>query len=629
MKIIKTRTKLESIGITLFMLAICFTSVFATTLSDPSGDTMGYGVTNPTYFSNSRGHTYDTSTYLNFMRIVWDLNDTGGGEVEVPICDITFIDTATFTNVHNITVRGTGMSWFRLGPLVDNPLIKLDGCDGWIIEQINFDMNNASQTQPVYNGLDPGGHPWYDACSAYEHCDAIELTGDSDFNTIQNCKFTEGYGALIQGLNDADNNYVYHNSFIGRAHYRYRGAITIRGHGWIVENNYMQDMYGCAVHIEAGTTTPQVSAEENLVTGNEITGYVAIGIASEGGRKSLKNTFIGNNIHDIDSDCYLTNFSAGDPSDYVDNLGIQYMNNTIIGYNRITNCSYQAIAGYGSVIIHDNIIIECGWADEGSVISGASSSVFGRDKCFSTAHHNIIYTSIGADDCPNYVINGINIVTDNSMHFDGDTLPEVGIRYARVATGNIIENITIGILCDYQNGLTISNNNITNYTYSGIEVKRSGKASVLGNYLHKGVGSAVGIRLDRANNNTVSSNIVENSPYGIREATGTPVLDYNDISHNILVSCATPMTKVGTHTKLFSNIGYITENLGNTSVANNATIAHGLATTPTYVEGHCWQWNVGVQVKGYTATTFTVHFYDLKTGLDLTGPYYVQWKAEV
>jgi hypothetical protein len=59
--------------------------------------------------------------------------------------------------------------------------------------------------------------------------------------------------------------------------------------------------------------------------------------------------------------------------------------------------------------------------------------------------------------------------------------------------------------------------------------------------------------------------------------------DYNQFIDNQFISVSDPIYKVGSHTRVANNIGYVTENSGNAIVANNDYIAHGLASTPTKI----------------------------------------------
>jgi len=80
----------------------------------------------------------------------------------------------------------------------------------------------------------------------------------------------------------------------------------------------------------------------------------------------------------------------------------------------------------------------------------------------------------------------------------------------------------------------------------------------------------------------ISGNLFETCYMGVVELTGG---DRNLIEGNIFHNTtSTVITKVGAATIVRGNLGYVTENGGAAAnVSDGGTIAHGLATTPTYV----------------------------------------------
>jgi parallel beta-helix repeat protein len=78
-----------------------------------------------------------------------------------------------------------------------------------------------------------------------------------------------------------------------------------------------------------------------------------------------------------------------------------------------------------------------------------------------------------------------------------------------------------------------------------------------------------------------------------------------------------------------NNIGYLTEAWGNTSVANNGTISHGLASTPSVVFIQSEYANLTFAVWKKSSTTFTVIIRDVNTHTSPSGSYYVFWYAKV
>lgn len=83
-------------------------------------------------------------------------------------------------------------------------------------------------------------------------------------------------------------------------------------------------------------------------------------------------------------------------------------------------------------------------------------------------------------------------------------------------------------------------------------------------------------------NNLIIEGTGVNLANGILESGAN--VDNNIILDNIIQGATTPLTKVGTSTRVEGNMGYVTENKGAAaSVSDGGTIAHGCATTPTVV----------------------------------------------
>jgi len=581
-KIIKKRTKLWAILAVMLFLAINLGSVYGTLLKDPSGTTPGSGLVNPTYLENSKGITLPATNSSNFQWLVWNLNDTKGGWIHVPAsCNVSV--TKSIYLISNLTIEGGGSSSvFYLMPLVDDAMFYAVSKNNISISRITINMNNWSQTQPAYLGLDGGGHPWYADSAIYEKCSAIFLKSSS-FVTISYCNFLHGYGALILGNNSVHHVTVEHCNFWDRARYRYRGAVNLRGSDITISAIFAKNMYGVAIQIEADTSVPQTSTRRYIVENCRITGEAARGVHMEGAGKS-NTTFIKNvQVYDINSTCYNVNFSGGNPSDNILIYGILVMNQTSVTGCYLRNIPTKGILGYGDVLVDDNILIDCGYIASGYCIDLETQSIFTNGS--GTASNNHIYVSRGGTNKPIYGISGsgLYIASGNKLIFSGATIPGIGIFNAKIATDNLIQQAAIGISVDYKRGAIIANNNISKCTAYGIEIKRSNFSLVNANNMNA---VTTGIRIDRAANNSVLGNVVTSSGNGIVELAGVGYTTANNsIKDNILTSCTTKITKLGTTTMVEDNIGYRTENFGSSTITATTyvRVTHGLATTPTCV----------------------------------------------
>ena len=190
-----------------------------------------------------------------------------------------------------------------------------------------------------------------------------------------------------------------------------------------------------------------------------------------------------------------------------------------------------------------------------------------------------------------------------------------------VATGNNVYNSTLkGIVVMYATDCVISGNHVENNGQNGIEVFRCQKCVISNNVCKNNsqgaAGGAYGIKFwdnsgAACTYNVVTGNVcyddqgTQTQGYGIRELESS---DYNIIAHNMLVDNLTGnLLIVGANTEVVGNMGYVSENGGAAAnVADGGTIAHGLATTPTYVSVVGSVAGEMVQVTGLGAANITI-----------------------
>jgi parallel beta-helix repeat protein len=89
-----------------------------------------------------------------------------------------------------------------------------------------------------------------------------------------------------------------------------------------------------------------------------------------------------------------------------------------------------------------------------------------------------------------------------------------------------------------------------------------------------------GIQITYAANNIVEGNIIVYATDGI-DLTNSANYN-NQVFNNQLISCTTAIRRT-TGNFIKNNVGFITENSGTATIANNGYIAHGLASTPTKI----------------------------------------------
>lgn len=238
-------------------------------------------------------------------------------------------------------------------------------------------------------------------------------------------------------------------------------------------------------------------------------------------------------------------------------------NKTIVTGNYIYNPTQGGIALGNSIssVCNGNIVDTCGAGYDAISVSGDGNVI---------SNNNVLNSS------------GSGILTDsNSLcQIIGNRITGSGTNgiYVRIATDIIVEGNTVyeneqkGINIYRSQHCTISNNIVKNNS-------NAGAGGHDGIYVWDNTGAA-------CTDNVIAGNVCHDDQgtktqgYGIRSTESS---DYNLITGN---NCRDNLTGniaiVGANTILRANIGHRTENEGVTAaIADGATIAHGLVTTPT------------------------------------------------
>ena len=177
----------------------------------------------------------------------------------------------------------------------------------------------------------------------------------------------------------------------------------------------------------------------------------------------------------------------------------------------------------------------------------------------------------------------INIqYTDNTIimgarMFGGSSYKDISLTSVSqsVVNGNACNSSTtdknIGLYnCDE---CVVVGNSCANAGGAGIDIGASTKRVIVANNHVASAKIAVTGTYCIVKNNMLSSS-------GIQEYTGA---DYNRIDGNTLYTGGQTITVVGTHTKVFRNLGFVTEAHGSASITSGNTsiaVTHGLALTP-------------------------------------------------
>lgn len=225
-------------------------------------------------------------------------------------------------------------------------------------------------------------------------------------------------------------------------------------------------------------------------------------------------------------------------------------------------CSASAPTNYvdvaGPACIEDNWMWNCAGMSIRAWEAGAYRSRIRGNHVLNSVGDAI---AVGAADVS---------VTDNYILLGGAN----GIYSA--ANGTIIEGNHVSY-CQAYGIIASSNSTINHHLIRGNEISCNKKNTTNG--------AAIGlhhVQYARVEGNIIFDNQVSpTQDYGILELTGA---DYNVIADNSIENTTTALIKVGVHSVVQRNEGYVTENSGN-SVGTGAqqTIAHGLATTPNRI----------------------------------------------
>lgn len=280
------------------------------------------------------------------------------------------------------------------------------------------------------------------------------------------------------------------------------------------------------------------------------------------------------------------------------------------------------------VVISNNIFLNTPTNQDAGAIHLASANVGDVEDV--TISGNVIEWTVNPSIPHGYgicVATYINTVTVVSNVINGHEMTgyETGI-YLHGATsagetfnvaiiGNVVKEMGgNGIIITYSKYVTALGNTIlncgqdtskTNEQRSGIELASSSYCTVSGNVI-----------LDNQGTPTQT--------YGILE---TSVCDYNRISYNELYgNTIQPILKIGAHTKVAYNNGYVTENSGTATIPasqTSVTVNHGLAGIPTVITVTP-RGNIGsVWVSARNSTSFII-----TCGTAPTSDTIVDWYAE-
>jgi len=369
------------------------------------------------------------------------------------------------------------------------------------------------------------------------------------------------------------------------------------------------------------------SATEIMITGGLIDGN----IAGQSVSASLLN-LTGNNIKVIDveiADAYKTAIRISGNDFIIDQSWIKAVQYGV----RVVSDSYD-------IEISSNYIFSCDYA--GIIVEEGSYNLLISENRMYKNEYGIHFD--GYEDEISYFT-----ITDN-IAWNSPTIGGFLITYSKygIINDNIIYgNQALGLHVTFSNYLEINGNTIRFNGYEGMYIGApqadSGYFDICDNIIVDNDDwdeGHSGIYLRRVKNSTIARNIISGSKqnYGIHEAVGS---DNNSIWDNTLTGNVEPFYTNSVNTKVKRNIGFVTENSGNSSNSTNATwVSHGLAGTPdvvtmtingsNYINSTCYL--IAPTVIASNSTMFQIGFYiynaDTITAVTATDQRNIYWTAE-
>lgn len=312
--------------------------------------------------------------------------------------------------------------------------------------------------------------------------------------------------------------------------------------------------------------------------------------------------------------------------DFAPPLAGQYSGEILVENCRFYNHRYYGIQF--CYIAPKNIVSNCRFEGAGGIRSESYNGIFTNN--FFDLGDNLVASGISfapdSDDlyAPGVIYQNFGMIASNNIFLRGklQQLTVVGSQGSLVV-GNVFAD-KVGSYC-------------IKVAPSGFVTNINSKHNtIVGNTFYNSTG---GIWLNNthatngAQYNIITANTFlaghDRSPtIGIFEQPDS-VVGYNYIYGNDFVDCATAITlNPGGGTKVFNNMGYVTENQGAAaSVADGGTIAHGCATTPSVatVSGSVAGEIVTVTSIDATNITVAIKGNDGSAGTTQT----VYWRAEV
>lgn len=533
MKVIQTRTKLEVIGVVILLMGVSSAWAVQRIISSDNDNLA-------TFLISSNGDSY-ISNNSNLQFMVFNLNSTGGGEITIPVGEITITTPVRLPDYVSITGYGSS-SVLKLG---DNANVSVF---------VNFDPTNGNKDIKITNlkiDGNGGSHGPFAASAPGTRPNAINFI-NVDNATIDNCVITQSPSAAVfwrqvnnSKITDSTLSYSGIQFFgTGRHNHIPKGFF---GEGCLdneFDNLFIHNCFASGFSPEAQFGAGTLNSTRWTLS-NTIIHNCSDGIYLERTKDGIISNVFTYDNHNEET------YETEEPDGIV--IGTYCENITLIGVHSYRNGNISGAKGHGFQVsggAHDLVFIGCKSYDnfeKGFNILSDNTSMYtcdawgnGDDGIYTESENSIITgckVSNNGDkgiycsdlEASDYFILSNNIVTGNGG--EGDFAIKCTAPNA-IVSGNTVQS-PYGVGIDITGDNISITNNIINNTGNDVgdasillETTVS-NGTVIGNYVYNGIGN--GIQLASCNSVHVQANTIHSCNRGIIE-TGTA--DYNIIVMN-------------------------------------------------------------------------------------------------
>ena len=515
----------------------------------------------------------------------------------LPPGGVLYFEPGTYTAALRMTVPNTTISgsWAATIKTPSGATSHVnDACvrvvaDGCVVENVSLDGNKA-------------GNPAIDNSTDGRQSDGVGIYANRV--TVRGCRIYDTIGHKI---------IVWNQEFAPTG-----TAAAARSYFTIANNHITGFSYRASIDVASTDVTAEVN-NNGVIVGNFVDG----------------NMLIVHTGYDLlFADNVVMNSGAGGEggiSIHTNSKRVRCVNNVIgpgsFGLSTTNNCESIAFVGNkiynttGAAIMlasgtnlsaDNNLIQTTGGGSAGiQVITATGASVRGN-TIIGVGSHSVHLTTASS----NVQISGNKSVSPASYHVEIAGNSDISVRGNKFSGGSMGVVATSGTNTE----IVIADNDIKGTSSTAINVTAAGTL-ISGNSIRSSGSHA--IRISGQDTRAIGNDIDGVSGNGVTllaAVTGVTITD-----NRLRNTSNTPITGMQPDTIVRRNVGYVTESLGNATIADGSStivVAHGLKTTPNAVTVTA-RGNEGVWVSARSSASFTV------SRAGTTGALIVDWQAAI